>query len=122
MESQYEYGSRCGVWRILNMFKKYSFPLTCYAVGKAVELHPRVIKEMENLGHEIASHNYKWIDFNGLDEETERNYIRSCIKAIQAASDTGRAPVGWYTGRISESSRRLVLEEYKKLGLKLVYY
>jgi peptidoglycan/xylan/chitin deacetylase (PgdA/CDA1 family) len=110
-----------GVWRIMRLFSQHGFPFTCYAVGKAVEHHPQVIQEMQRLGHEIASHNYRWVDYQKLDEETEREYIRLCIKAIQNASLDHKAPVGWYTGRISDRSRRLVWEEYKKLGLPLLY-
>jgi putative urate catabolism protein len=121
METQYEYGSRAGVWRILRLFKKYKRVFTCYAVGKAVEKHPDVIKAMERDGHEIASHNHRWIDYQGLTEEKEREYVRDSIKAIKDASLTGRAPVGWYTGRISDQSRRIVWEEYQKLGLPLLY-
>ncbi|KAH6566478.1 hypothetical protein BASA62_006663 [Batrachochytrium salamandrivorans] len=121
METQYEYGSRCGVWRILRMFKKHQFKFTCYAVGRAVELNPVVIQTMEKAGHEIASHNYRWIDYQAVDETTEREHIRASILAIRNASTTGRAPVGWYTGRIGPNSRNLVLEEYKKLGLELLY-
>ncbi|KAK5666597.1 hypothetical protein QVD99_006666 [Batrachochytrium dendrobatidis] len=121
METQYEYGSRCGVWRILRMFNKHHFKFTCYAVGRAVELNPVVIRTMEQSGHEIASHNYRWIDYHGVDEATEREHIRSAILAIRNASVTGRAPVGWYTGRIGINSRRLVLEEYQKLNLPLLY-
>ena len=119
METQYEYGSRVGVWRILRLFARFDYKFTCYAVGTAVELNPEPIKAMCNAGHEIASHNHKWIDFDVLDEETEIKHIHSAIDAIKNV--TGSAPGGWYTGRISENSRRLVWQEYKKLGLKLSY-
>ncbi|KAJ2996940.1 chitin deacetylase cda1 [Globomyces sp. JEL0801] len=119
METQYEYGSRVGVWRILRAFKKHSYPFTCYAVGRAVEKNPEAIKAMVEAGHEIASHNYRWIDYQTLDESTEREHIRATIKAIKDAS--GKPPVGWYTGRISTESRRIVWEEFKSLGLPLLY-
>ncbi|KAJ3325671.1 hypothetical protein HDV06_003441 [Boothiomyces sp. JEL0866] len=121
METQYEYGSRAGVWRILRIFDKFKYKFTCYAVGLAVEKNPAAIAEMENKGHEIASHNYKWIDYQGLTKEQEREYIRKTIAAIQAAAPSGKAPRGWYTGRISENSRRIVWDEYKKQGLDLLY-
>ncbi|KAI8925872.1 hypothetical protein BC831DRAFT_498124 [Entophlyctis helioformis] len=105
-ETQYEYGSRCGVWRILRMFDKHKFPFTCYAVGRAVEHHPAVIHAMETAGHEIASHNYRWINYQNVSEATEREHIRLAIAAIQSASPTGRAPLA---------------EEYEKLGLPLLY-
>lgn len=70
METQYEYGSRVGVYRIINLFEKYQYKFTCYAVGLAVKLNPGPVQEMVKKGFEIASHNYKWIDFDGLDEAT----------------------------------------------------
>ena len=121
MESQYEYGSRCGVYRVLRLFQKHNFKFTCYAVGKAVELNPKVTQLMESQGHEIASHNYRWIDYQHVSPEIEREHVRSCIKSIQNASVSKRAPVGWYTGRVGPNSRQIVWEEYKKLGLKLLY-
>ncbi|KAJ3102284.1 hypothetical protein HDU97_000641 [Phlyctochytrium planicorne] len=119
METQYEYGSRVGVWRILRMFAEKSWKFTCYAVGRAVELNPEPIKAMTKAGHEIASHNYRWIDYMTLDEETEREHVRKCVAAIKDAS--GKPPRGWYTGRVSPNSRQIVLEEYEKMGLELLY-
>ncbi|KAJ3333754.1 hypothetical protein HDU76_004250 [Blyttiomyces sp. JEL0837] len=98
METMYEYGSRVGV---------------------AVEHNPEAIKAMAAEGHEIASHNYRWIDYNNLEEETERKHVHLAIQAIKNAC--GKAPVGWYTGRISCKSRQVVVEEYAKLGLPLLY-
>lgn len=121
METQYEYGSRCGFWRILRHFDQRQMKFTCYAVGRAIENNPEVVPAMEASGHEIASHNYRWIDYQYLSEQTERDHIRKCIQAIQNASSKGAAPVGWYTGRIGPNSRRIVAEEYKKLGLPLLY-
>lgn len=115
MESQYEYGSRCGLWRVMRLFGKYGHRFTCYAVGKAAELNPGAIQAMEDSGHEIASHNYRWIDYQHMAPEVERNHVRACIKALQEASASGKAPVGWYTGRVSPNSRRIVWEEYKKV-------
>ncbi|KAJ3305902.1 hypothetical protein HDV03_000744 [Kappamyces sp. JEL0829] len=97
------------------MFAKKSWHFTCYAVGLAAEKHPAAIKAMQRDGHEIASHNYKWINFEGLDEATEREYIRKAVKAIQAASIDGK------TAPVSQHSRRLVWEEYKAMGLPLLY-
>jgi peptidoglycan/xylan/chitin deacetylase (PgdA/CDA1 family) len=120
-ETQYEYGSRVGVWRIIRLFKKFNFHFTCYAVGLAVEKNPEAIKKMEMDGHEIASHNYKWVDYQGLNDETERLYIRKTIDAIKNNTIKKRAPVGWYTGRISDKSREILYSEYKNLGLELLY-
>lgn len=121
METQYEYGSRAGVWRLLRLFRKHSFAFTCYAVGRAVELNPNVIKAMEEEGHEIASHNYRWIDYGLVDDQTTADHVRKSIIAIQNASSTQRAPVGFYTGRIGERTRQIVFDVYEKMGLPLLY-
>ncbi|KAJ3245332.1 hypothetical protein HDU78_009577 [Chytriomyces hyalinus] len=119
METQYEYGSRVGVWRIMRMFEKRGWKFTCYAVGRAVELNPEPVKAMFEQGHEIASHNYRWIDYAALSEEQEREHIHLGINAIKDV--IGKPPVGWYTGRISPRSRQIAIEEFKKLGLPLLY-
>lgn len=121
METQYEYGSRCGVWRILRIFQKYARKFTCYAVGKAVEVNPGAILAMVKDGHEIASHNHRWIDYAIVDEDTERQHVRDCIDAIKKASG-GIVPVGWYTGRVGVHSRRIVWDEYKKYTGKSLLY
>jgi allantoinase len=84
-----------------------------------MELNPEPVLAMQKSGHEIASHNYRWIDFQKLTEEQEVAQIQSCISAFQ--SILGFAPKGWYTGRISEHSRRLVVEEYRKQCLELLW-
>ena len=109
MESIYEYGSRAGVWRLLRIFNEYQVPLTIFAVGMAVERNPAVIEEMVRLGHEICSHGYRWIDYQYVPEEIEREHIDLAIKAIESV--TGQRPQGWYTGRTSPNTRRLVVEE-----------
>ncbi|KAJ3115015.1 hypothetical protein HDU96_001320 [Phlyctochytrium bullatum] len=119
METQYEYGTRVGVWRILRMFEQKGWKFTCYAVGKAVELCPEPVKAMARAGHEIASHNYRWIDYQTLDEATEREHVNKAIDAIEKT--VGKPPRGWYTGRISPRSRAIVVEEYRRRGIKLLY-
>ncbi|WP_432473970.1 allantoinase PuuE [Amphritea sp. HPY] len=109
MESIYEYGSRAGVWRLLRLFEKHDIPLTIFAVAMAAERHPEVIKAMAKAGHEICSHGYRWINYQDMSEEEEREHIQ---KAIQILTDiTGERPLGWYTGRTSPNTRRLVAEE-----------
>ena len=109
MESIYDYGSRVGVWRLLNLFDRKQIPLTVFAVARAAEQNPDVIKAMINSGHEIASHGYRWINYQFIDESLEREHIRKAVSILQEI--TGKKPVGWYTGRTSPNTRRLVAEE-----------
>ncbi len=109
MESIYDYGSRVGVWRLLNLFDRKQIPLTVFAVARAAEQNPDVIKAMINSGHEIASHGYRWINYQFIDESLEREHIRKAVSILEEI--TGKKPVGWYTGRTSPNTRRLVAEE-----------
>jgi len=108
VESQFEFGARAGVWRVLRAFAAQGFPLTVYGVGRALELNPDVARAFAEAGHEIASHAWRWIDYHGMDEATERAEIAKCVETIERL--TGTKPVGWYTGRISPNTRRLVME------------
>ena len=108
MESLYEYGSRAGLWRVLRLFEQRGLPLTVFAVGMAAVRHPDAVAAMAELGHEIASHGWRWINYYGVDESTEREHIRLAVEAIRRVA--GTAPLGWYTGRTSENTRRLVAE------------
>ncbi|MBW6400067.1 allantoinase PuuE [Roseomonas sp. HJA6] len=108
VESQFEFGARAGVWRVLRAFAARGFPLTVYGVGRALELNPDVARAFAEAGHEIASHAWRWIDYHGMDEATERAEIAKCVETIERL--TGTKPVGWYTGRISPNTRRLVME------------
>lgn len=109
MESIYEYGSRAGFWRLMRLFEKYKMPFTAFAVGMAVSRHPDAARAMVQAGHEIASHGWRWIDYQHIDEATERAHLRQAIQVIQDV--TGERPLGWYTGRLSPNTRRLVVEE-----------
>jgi putative urate catabolism protein len=109
MESIYEYGSRAGVWRILREFEKRGLPLTVFGVAMALQRHPDVTKAFVELGHEIACHGWRWIHYQNMDEATEREHMQKAI-AIQREL-TGNAPLGWYTGRDSPNTRRLVVEQ-----------
>lgn len=109
MESIYEYGSRVGVWRLERLMRQHHVPLTVFAVGMAVERSPEPIRALHEAGHEICSHGYRWIDYQYVDESTERAHMEKAIRAIEQA--TGERPVGWYTGRTSPNTRRLVIEE-----------
>ena len=109
MESIYEYGSRVGAWRVLDLFAHHKIPLTIFAVGMAVERHPEIIRAMHQAGHEICSDGYRWINYQNVDEASERNHLQRAIAAIQAV--TGERPLGWYTGRTGPNTHRLVAEE-----------
>lgn len=108
MESIYEYGSRAGVWRILREFERRGLALTVFGVAMALERHPELTAAFLELGHEIACHGWRWIHYQNVDESTEREHMRTAVAAIRRI--TGCAPVGWYTGRDSPNTRRLVVE------------
>ena len=109
MEGIYEYGSRVGVWRILREFEKRGLPLTVFGVGMALQRHPELTAAFVELGHEIACHGWRWISYQNLDEATEREHMRLGLDAIEKL--TGKRPLGWYTGRDSPQTRRLVADE-----------
>src|ERR1700744_5036923 len=106
MESIYEYGSRVGVWRILREFEKRGLPLTIFGVGMALQRSPEVAAAFVELGHEIACHGWRWINYQQVDEATERAHMQAGIEAIRQL--TGQPTLGWYTGRDSPNTRRLV--------------
>ncbi|MDP3417277.1 allantoinase PuuE [Falsiroseomonas sp.] len=106
VESQFDYGARAGVWRVLRLFQEQGFPLTVYGVGRALELNPDAARAFAEAGHEVASHAWRWIDYHNMDEATEAAEIARCVETITRL--TGTAPVGWYTGRISPRTRTLV--------------
>lgn len=108
MESIYEYGSRVGVWRILREFERRNLPLTVFAVGMAIERHPDAGMAFVELGHEIACHGYKWIHYQHVPADIEAAHMRQAMASIERL--TGTIPQGWYTGRDSPQTRRLVVE------------
>jgi putative urate catabolism protein len=109
IESLYEYGSRVGFWRLLNLFNERGLKFTAFAVAMALERNPRVAEALMKGGHEIASHGWRWIDYDQVDEDIEREHIRLSVETIKQL--TGSRPLGWYTGRVSPNTRRLVVEE-----------
>ena len=109
MESLYEYGSRAGVWRILREFERRQLPLTVFGVSMALQRHPELCAAFKELGHEIACHGWRWISYQNLDEATEREHMRLGLDAIEKL--TGKRPLGWYTGRDSPQTRRLVADD-----------
>ena len=109
MESLYEYGSRAGFWRIHNLFKKYNLPLTVFGVGMAMERSLEICKEMKKSNYEIASHGWRWIDYQNISKSIEKKHMKKAINIIKKIF--GQRPVGWYTGRCSPNTLDLVIEE-----------
>lgn len=108
MESIYEYGSRAGVWRILREFDKRALPLTVFGVGMALERHPELAHAFVQKGHEIACHGYRWINHQSMPETMEMDQIRRGIDVVKGI--THESSIGWYTGRDSPNTRRLVAD------------
>ncbi len=108
MESIYEYGSRAGVWRILDLFRSRRLPLTVFAVAMAAQRTPSIIERALTDGHEIASHGYRWINYHGVPENIEREHLEKAMEILTRIC--GARPLGWYTGRTSANTRRLVAE------------
>ncbi|ELD1798209.1 allantoinase PuuE [Vibrio fluvialis] len=109
MESLYEYGSRAGVWRILNEFKKRELPLTIFGIATALQRNPEVTQAFIEDGHEIACHGLKWIHYQNMPIEQERQHMHQALELIESL--TGKRPIGWYTGRDSPNTRELVAEQ-----------
>ncbi len=109
MESLFEYGSRVGVWRILALFRRYELPLTVYGVAMALERNPAVVDAFLAAKHEIASHGWRWINYQNVPLEIEREHMQRAIDIHKRL--TGERPLGWYTGRTSSNTRRLVVED-----------
>ena len=108
IEGIYEYGSRAGVWRILREFERRGLPLTVFCVAMALERCLDVAAAFTELGHEIACHGWRWIHYQNVDEATERDHMLRAIAIIERM--TGHRPLGWYTGRDSPNTRRLVAD------------
>jgi len=108
MESLFEYGSRAGLWRVLRAFERRRLPLTVFGVARALERHPEAVAAYRELGHEIAAHGLRWISYQTVDEAVEREHLAEAVAILTTL--IGTAPLGWYTGRDSPHTRRLVIE------------
>ena len=108
MESLYDYGARVGFWRIRRLFDDRKLPLTVFGVALAMEKNPHAVAAMLESGWEIASHGYRWINYQHVPEAIERAHMRRAIDIHTAL--TGTQPLGWYTGRTSPNTARLVVE------------
>jgi len=109
MESIYEYGSRVGFWRLHKLFTERKLPVTVFGVALALERNPDAVAAMQAASWEIASHGYRWIDYQFMDESLERMHLKLAIDAHTRV--TGERPLGWYLGRCSPNTHRLVAEE-----------
>lgn len=118
-ESEYEYGSRAGWWRLWRLFERYRMKFTLYAVAQAVEQHPEVVARCVERGHDVASHAYRWWDYHDVSVAQEKDLIRQAITSLKNLA--GYAPRGWYYGRPSPHSRTLVPQVYREMGEELVW-
>ena len=109
MESIYEYGSRAGVWRLMRLFGDHDIPVTFFAIAMALECNPAVAEAALKAGHEMCSHGWRWIDYQYVSEDVEREHLMTAIDIHTRIC--GERPLGWYTGRTSPNTRRLVAEE-----------
>ena len=109
MESLYEYGSRAGFWRLHRLFTERDLPVTVFAVAMALQRNQAAADAMQQAGWEVASHGYRWIDYQFVDEATERKHLRRALEIHEQV--TGERPRGWYLGRCSPNSHRLAAEE-----------
>ncbi|KAK9477910.1 hypothetical protein V1514DRAFT_100167 [Lipomyces japonicus] len=119
-ESDFEYGSRAGIWRLLRLFAKHDYKFTTFAVGKAFEILPDVASAIKRDGHEIASHCYRWINYAHVNAEEEKKLIMQNMEAIKAT--TGEYPQGWYYARLSPHSYRLVYDVHQEMGVPLKWF
>ncbi|ABG40938.1 polysaccharide deacetylase [Paraglaciecola sp. T6c] len=108
MESMYEYGSRAGFWRLHRLFERLNVPITVFGVTMALQRNPEAVAAMKDAKWEIASHGMRWIHYQDMPEAQERKMIDASMQLHQAI--TGSKPVGWYTGRTSPNTLKLISE------------
>jgi peptidoglycan/xylan/chitin deacetylase (PgdA/CDA1 family) len=109
VESVFEYGSRRGAWRVLDVLQRFSVPVSILGVARALQQNPALARACVERGHEVVSHGYRWIDYCDVDEATEREHIRQAVDTLTKL--TGGRPLGWMTGRPGPNTRRLIAEE-----------
>ncbi|WP_075183504.1 allantoinase PuuE [Pantoea sp. 1.19] len=109
MDSLYEYGSRAGFWRIHHEFVRRGLPLTVFGVAMALARHPEVVAAIRDAHYDVVSHGWRWIHYQHMDAEQERQHMRQAVAILRELF--GQAPTGWYTGRDSPNTRRLLVEE-----------
>lgn len=118
-ESEFEYGSRVGAWRLLRLFKEFNYPMTLYAVAQAFAKNPEFARACVRDGHEIANHGLRWINWGELDDNEQIEMIKKAVLLLKEYS--GEAPVGAYIGRGNIRTPALVSEAHKQLGLPLLW-
>ena len=109
MESFYEYGSKRGFWRLHEIFQKNKIPITVFGVGMALERNKDVCDAIKESDYEVASHGWRWIDYQKIPKATEKKHMQLAIQSITKIF--GKRPLGWYAGRCSPNTRVLVMEE-----------
>lgn len=109
IESLYEYGSRVGVWRLLKLFEDFDIPVTIFAVAMAIARNPKLAEYLAKNNYDICSHGYRWINYQNIEESIERDHLYKSIEVLEKM--IGSRPLGWYTGRDSENTRKLVVQE-----------
>ena len=109
MESIYEYGSRRGFWRLHNLFQEKNIPVTIFGVAMALKRNPEICKAIKEANYEVASHGWRWIDYQNIKKSVEKKHMELAIKTIKKIF--GQRPLGWYTGRCSPNTRELVFNE-----------
>jgi len=109
MESLYEYGSRAGFWRLHKLFQEKKIPITVFGVGMALEKNPEICKAIKDAGYEVASHGWRWIDYQNIKKSEEKKHMKLAIQSHKQIF--GERPNGWYTGRCSPNTRDLVMED-----------
>ncbi|MXP67605.1 allantoinase PuuE [Pantoea sp. Aalb] len=108
MDSLYEYGARAGFWRIHKEFKIRKLPLTIFGVGMALVRNPEIVETIKSADYDIVSHGWRWLDYQNVNVNIERQHIQQAVNTL--LSLFGKKPTGWYTGRDSPNTRRLVVE------------
>ncbi|MBO0691307.1 MAG: allantoinase PuuE [Acidimicrobiaceae bacterium] len=108
MESLYEYGSRAGFWRVMRAFERHELPITIFGVALALARNPTAVEAIKAAGHEVAGHGWRWLSYQTVDIDTERAHLEKAVRVLTALF--GARPLGWYTGRDSPHTRRLVVD------------
>jgi len=109
MESLYEYGSRAGFWRLHRLFTAAGAPVTVFGVAQALATNPEAVAAMQAADWEIASHGLRWLDYQDVPEDVERAHVAEAIRLHTEV--TGERPLGWYQGRTSPNTARIVAQE-----------